>query len=71
MFLTRQQPPTSYSTTSAKHPSYKSLLLKLPGEVLALIGDYLNEKLPLLIFTNRLTFKVSMHYQIGYYEYQR
>jgi hypothetical protein len=34
--------------------------LKLPGEALALVGEYLNEKLPLFIFTNRITFKVSL-----------
>ena len=49
----------------------KSSFLKFPGEVLALIGDYLNEKLPVFIFTNRITFKVSLHYQIEYYEQQR
>lgn len=45
--------------------------LKLPGEALAIIGEFLNEKLPLFIFTNRITFKVSLQYQIGYYEHQR
>jgi hypothetical protein len=36
-----------------------------------LLGDFLNEKLPLFIFTNRISFKMCLHYQIGYYEYQR
>lgn len=49
----------------------KALFIRFPGEVLALIGDLLNEKLPLFIFTNRVTFKVSLHFQIGYYEHQR
>lgn len=49
----------------------RSGFLKLPGEVLAMLGDFLNEKLPLFIFTNRISFKVCLHYQIGYYEYQR
>jgi hypothetical protein len=49
----------------------KSLFLKLPGDILSLLGDFLNEKLPLFIFTNRISFKMSLHYQIGYYEHQR
>lgn len=57
------------STQSSKQP--KSLFLKFPGELLALIGDFLNEKLPLFIFTNKITFKMCLHYQIGYYEHQR
>jgi hypothetical protein len=38
----------------------KSSFLKLPGEILSTIGDYLNEKLPIFIFTNRISFKISL-----------
>lgn len=38
----------------------RTVFLKLPGEVLALIGEFLNEKLPIFIFTNRITFKISL-----------
>ena len=40
----------------------RSWFLKLPGEVLAMLGDFLNEKLPLFIFTNRISFNVCLHY---------
>ena len=65
MFLARQTKGQLSSHASV----HKSTFIKLPGEVYALLGDFLNEKLPLFIFTNRLTFKVSLHYQIGYYEH--
>mmetsp|Transcript_44104 Transcript_44104/g.42798 ORF Transcript_44104/g.42798 Transcript_44104/m.42798 type:complete len:124 (-) Transcript_44104:527-898(-) len=38
----------------------KSNFLKLPGEVLGIIGDYLNQKLPIFIFTNRISFKIFL-----------
>jgi hypothetical protein len=43
----------------------------MPGEVLSLIGEFLNEKLPIFIFTNRISFKISLQYQIEHYEQQR
>ena len=44
------------------------MFLKLPGEVLSLIGEYLNQKLPIFIFSNRISFKIYLQYQIEYYE---
>jgi len=48
--------------------SKQSAFFKLPGNVFELIGDYLEEKLPLIIFTNRVTFKVSLEYQVSTYD---
>ena len=47
---------------SVKHKASKSGFLRLPGAVLSLLGDFLNEKLPLFLFTNRITFKVALQY---------
>ena len=46
----------------------KSKIYNLPGEVYQLIGDYLGEKLPLIIFTNRLSFKTSLDFQSSLYD---
>lgn len=56
---------------SVKSRASKSSFLKLPGEILCLLGDYLNEKLPIFIFTNRISFKISLQWQIEHYEQQR
>ena len=39
----------------------------MPGKVYYLIGEFLGEKLPLLVFTNRTSFKVCLTYQINVY----
>jgi hypothetical protein len=56
---------------SVKAKTNKTSFLKMPGEVLSLIGEFLNEKLPIFIFTNRISFKISLQYQIEHYEQQR
>eukprot|EP00347_Sterkiella_histriomuscorum_P008793 403343729 len=56
---------------SVRQKTMRTGFLKLPGPILALLGDFLNEKLPLFIFTNRISFKVSLQYQIEHYEHQR
>ena len=43
----------------------------MPGNFYNLIGEFLGEKLPMIIFTNKVSFKVSLSYQIEYYELQR
>lgn len=49
--------------------SRSSFLLKqFPGHVYGMIGDYLCEKLPLIIFTNRTSFTVCLTYQIESYQ---
>lgn len=45
-----------------------SAFYKLPGHIFEMIGIYLDEKLPLIIFTNRVTFKVSLEYQLNNYD---
>ena len=39
----------------------------MPGIVFSLLGEFLGEKLPLVIFTNRQSFKNSLDYQIELY----
>jgi hypothetical protein len=41
---------------------------ELPGICYKLIGAFLNERLPLIIFTSRSAFKLSLQYQISEYE---
>ena len=43
----------------------------MKGEVLELIGEYLDERLPTFIFTNRISFKTAFQYKIDIYEIQR
>jgi hypothetical protein len=40
----------------------------LPGNVYSLLGEFLGEKLPLIIFTNRTSFKVSLNHQLKVYD---
>jgi len=47
------------------------LFTKLPGIFYRLVGEFLGEKLPMVIYTNRISFKISMAHQIEYYENQR
>jgi hypothetical protein len=55
--------------SSAKYSSNKGkLLTKLSGIFYSLVGEYLGEKLPMIIFTNRISFKVSLIHQIEFYE---
>ena len=46
----------------------QKLLVRLPGYIYKLLGDFLGEKLPLILFTNRVSFKISLSYQIQEYE---
>ena len=39
----------------------------MPGVFYSLLGEFLGEKLPLIIFTNRDSFKVSLDYQLEMY----
>jgi hypothetical protein len=34
----------------------------MPGIFYSLLGEYLSEKLPLIIFTNRASFKISLDF---------
>lgn len=45
-----------------------ALLRQFPGHVYGMIGEYLSEKLPLIIFTNRTSFEVCLTYQITSYQ---
>lgn len=56
---------------SVKQKTLRTSFLKLSGDMLAMVGDYLNEKLPVFIFTNRITFKIFMQCQIQSYEIKR
>ena len=46
-------------------------MIKMPGIFYRLIGEFIGEKLPVIIFTSRVSFKVSLAHQIEYYENQR
>ena len=46
-------------------------LTKLPGVFYRLIGEFLGEKLPTILFTCRICFKMSISFQIEFYEKQR
>lgn len=55
--------------SSAKYNINKGkVLTKLPGVFYRMVGEFLGEKLPLIIFTNRISFKVSLSHQIEFYE---
>ena len=45
--------------------------MQLKGEILELVGEFLDERLPTFIFTNRISFKTSFQYKIDIYEIQR
>lgn len=51
-----------------KSKTNKTIFVKLPGDALSLIGDYLNQKLPIFIFTNRISFKIFLQHSIEFYE---
>jgi len=54
---------------SAKTTSNKGkILTKLSGIFYSLVGEFLGEKLPMILFTNRISFKVSLIHQIEFYE---
>lgn len=46
-------------------------LVKMPGVFYRLVGEFLSEKLPMIIFTSRVSFKIALVHQIEYYEQQR
>ena len=46
-------------------------LTRIPGAAYQLVGEYLDERLPLIIFTNRLSYKICLAYQIAEYEQLR
>mgnify|MGYP006125739941 FL=1 len=46
----------------------QNIVIKMPGIFYKLVGDFMSEKLPLMIFTNRTSFKMSLAYQIEEYE---
>jgi hypothetical protein len=50
-----------------KHKS----LIRMPGVFYRLVGEYVGEKLPAIIFTNRISFKIALSHQIEFYENQR
>lgn len=53
-----------------KHRANKGkLFIQLPGIFYSLIGEFLGEKLPAVIFTNRISFKVAVAHQIEFYEH--
>ncbi len=56
---------------SVKQRANRTFFLKLGGEPLTLIAEYLNQKLPIFIFTNRISFKIYLQHQIEFYEQQR
>lgn len=39
----------------------------MPGVAFSLMGEYLGVKLPLIVFTNRISFKVCLDYQLDQY----
>lgn len=45
---------------SVKQRAINTIFLQIPGEVLAIIGDFLDQKLPIFIFTNRISFKIFL-----------
>lgn len=54
---------------SAKYSSNKGkILTKLSGIFYSLVGEFLGEKLPMILFTNRISFKISLIHQIEFYE---
>jgi len=38
----------------------KNAFIQLPGEILVEVADMLGERLPLFMFTNRISFKVTL-----------
>ena len=57
---------------SAKYNSNRGkVLTKVSGIFYSLVGEFLGEKLPMIIFTNRISFKISLIHQIEFYENQR
>jgi hypothetical protein len=54
---------------SAKYNSNRGkVLTKVSGIFYSLVGEFLGEKLPMIIFTNRISFKISLIHQIEFYE---
>ena len=55
----------------ASQANQSNPLTRIPGEAYQLIGEFLDERLPLIIFTNRLSYKICLAYQIAEYEQLR
>ena len=51
----------------SKHTETNGLIKKLPAVFYWLISEYLGEKLPLIIFTNRVSFRVWLSHLISEY----
>ena len=62
MFIHKLNESSKYNTNKGK------LLTKLPGIFYRIVGEFINEKLPLVIFTNRVSFKIALAHQIEFYE---
>jgi hypothetical protein len=58
--LIRIMEATSRSTNQAK----RSLLCEMPGIFYKLVGDFLDERNPRIMRTNRVSFRVGLNYQI-------
>lgn len=48
-----------------------TLFVQLPGPALQLISELIGERLPIFIFTNKMTFKVALQAQLAHFEQQR
>ena len=59
---------SSSSPALASSANKRNLMIRLPGSIYRLLGDFLGERLPLILFTNRISFKISLAYQIQEYE---
>lgn len=60
-----KSPDTKFSVVEVTDP--KKTIRDMPGVFYSLLGEFLGEKLPLIIFTNRDSFKVSLDYQLEMY----
>ena len=67
MLIESQEPRKVPPQQKNKH----NMLTKLPGIFYRFVGDFVGEKLPIVIFTNRISFKMALSHQIEFYEGQR
>jgi len=53
---------SSSSPALASLANKRNLMIRLPGSIYRILGDFLGERLPLILFTNRISFKISLAY---------